>query len=342
VQFGPSARPPVGAVFDCDMGNTIDDALALAMLYGLQGKNETRVLSISVSRPNLKAAAFCDAVTRFYLGPPGPFGGGDPPVGLTLGAKMAEDTPMVVGPLAKMTTEGKPAYARGVEKLTDTADPLALIRNALSAQFDGNAMVILAGPATNLAKLLDLPGAKALITQKVRYLVAAVGSFAGAAPEPGVMSDVAAARKLFAEWPTPIVFSGAEVGASLPFPGQSLEKDFAWSNAHPIVDAYRAFKPMPYDAPSWAMAAVLYAVRPQENYFKLSDTGAVTVSDDGRTRFTPAAQGKHRYLIADPAQQERVIKAYTEIASLKPAGRPMRFRPPQKKLDDPAKEPPKK
>src|SRR6266700_734096 len=120
MQFGGSARPVAGAVFDCDMGNSIDDALALAMLYGLQGKNETRVLSVSVTKPNLKAAAFCDAVGRFYLGPPGPFGGGDPPTGLTLSGKLPDETPMIAAPLAKMTPEGKPAYARGIEKLNDT------------------------------------------------------------------------------------------------------------------------------------------------------------------------------------------------------------------------------
>lgn len=337
MQFG-QGKPPAGTVFDCDMGNSIDDALALAMLYGFQGKNETRVLSVSVTKPNLKAAAFCDAVNRFYMGPPGPFGGGDPPVGMATAGKMPEDTAMLAEPLARKTPEGKPVYARSIEKLNDTAEPVALIRNALTSQYDQNAMVVLTGPATNLAALLDLPGAKALIAQKVRYLSWAGGAFglaAGASPsgppEAGIACDIAGARKLFAEWPTPIVVSGNEVGNALPFPGSSIEKDFAWSQAHPVVDAYRAYKTMPYDAPSWAMTAVLYAIRPQEGYFKLSEPGTVTVLDDGRTRHTPSAEGKHRYLIADAAQKERVIQTYTEIASLKPAGRPQRFRPPQKK-----------
>src|SRR5579872_5965808 len=99
MQFGAQGKPPAGTVFDCDMGNSIDDALALAMLYGLQGKNETRVLSISVTKPNLKAAAFCDAIDRFYMGPPGPFGGGMLPVGMALTGKMPEDTPMLTAPL---------------------------------------------------------------------------------------------------------------------------------------------------------------------------------------------------------------------------------------------------
>ena len=114
------------------------------------------------------------------------------------------------------------------------------------------------------------------------------------------MSDIAAARKLFAEWPTPVVAVGSEVGDALPYPGASIEKDFAWSPAHPVVDAYRALKPMPYDAPASALAAVLHAVHPEDGYFTLSDPGTITVQDDGRTRFTPAADGRHRYLIVDP------------------------------------------
>ena len=79
-----------------------------------------------------------------------------------------------------------------------------------------------------------------------------------------------------------------------------------------------------------------YFDRPQENYFKLSDPGTVTVLDDGRTKHSPSSNGLHRYLITDPAQKEKVIKAYTELASAKPVVRQFRFRN-QKKNADPAK-----
>jgi len=49
MQFGGQGKPSVGVIFDADLGNTIDDALALALLYGLQGKNESRVVSVSVT-----------------------------------------------------------------------------------------------------------------------------------------------------------------------------------------------------------------------------------------------------------------------------------------------------
>ena len=52
----------------------------------------------------------------------------------------------------------------------------------------------------------------------------------------------------------------------------------------------------------------------------------ITVLDDGRTRFAPAADGKHRYLIVDPAQKERITTLYTAMVSAPPAPRPQRGR----------------
>src|SRR5262249_27358838 len=151
-----------------------------------------------------------------------------------------------------------------------------------------------AGPATGVVRLLGLYRSGPQITAKCKQLVVAAGSFPAGQPEATIGRDIAAAKKLFAEWPTPIVAVGAEVGEALPYPGASIEKDFAWAPSHPLVDAYRAAKPMPYDAPASALAAVLYAVHPDDGYFKLSDPGTISVLDDGRTRFTAKADGQHR------------------------------------------------
>ena len=331
-------KPPIGVVFDSAMGSSIDDALALALLFGLQGKNECRVISVSVTKCNLRAAAFADALVRFYTGPPGPFGGPPMAIGMSTAGLMPEDTPMLTVPLARQDPEGKPLYARGIAKLNETADTSALIRNAFTAQFDDNALVVLTGPATNLAKVLDLPGTKELIAKKVRLLTVDAGDFAGGSPDPHIKADVASARRLFAEWPTPIVAAGAEVGAALPFPCASLEKEFSWSPNHPVVDAYRAYHPLPFDSPSGAMVAGLYAVRPDTGYFRLSEAGTIQVLDDGQTRFQPSASGKHRYLIANLEQKDKILQAYIELASTKPVPRAPRFRGAQKKQADEKKD----
>ncbi|MCS7024670.1 MAG: nucleoside hydrolase [Bryobacteraceae bacterium] len=315
------AKPPVGIVLDTDMSRP-DDVLALALLYGLDGKNEARVVAVSVSKPNLKAAALAEVIGRFYAGAvSGAFGAVSRtlPVGLALRTPMDEDTAMLAQTLAR------PEYQHGIHQLNDTAEPVPLLRNALTAQHDQNAIVLLNGPATTLAKMLVLPGIKQLIQAKVRYLVVSGGNFQTGEPDSHIRADIPAAQKLFQDWPTDIVVSGEELGSQILFPASSIEKDFAWSQAHPVADAYRAYRPMPYDAPTHNMVAALYAVRPAQNYFKTSERGWMVVDNQGRIKFTPSPEGKHRYLILDPAQKENVLRALIELASAKPVPRQPRF-----------------
>jgi hypothetical protein len=240
---------------------------------------------------------------------------------------MAADTPILTATMERKTLEGKPAYQHGINNLNDTAECSALIRNALTAQHDGNAIVVLGGPATNVVKAMDLPGVKDLIAKKVRYLVVCTGD---------LKADADAARKLLSEWPTPVIGCGDEVGETLPFPGASIETAFAWAPAHPVVDAYKAYKPMPYDAPATSLAAMLYAGRPDKGYFKLSDPGTFRLGDAG-VEFVSAANGKHRQMIVDPAQKEAVLKTYVELVSIKPVPRRPRFGPQQQQQVQPPK-----
>jgi hypothetical protein len=327
-----SARPPIGIALDGDLGNRIDAMLAVAMLNGFTAKTEARRISLSVSQPSLISAQLADVIASFYRGRPAgaPTGGvgaiTEGMIGMPEGRGPAEDKPALAALLAKKAADGTPLYSSPISGLVNTAESAILIRNLLLAQHDGNATIVLAGPATGIVRILGLYRSGPQITAKCKQLVVAAGSFPAGQPEPTVKSDVAAARKLFAEWPTPIVAVGSEVGDALPYPGASIEKDFAWAPAHPIVDAYRALKPMPYDAPASALAAVLYAVHPDEDYFKMSDPGTISVLEDGRTRFTPGAEGTHRYLIVDPAQKERILTLYTAMVSAAPAPRPGRGR----------------
>jgi hypothetical protein len=154
-----------------------------------------------------------------------------------------------------------------------------------------------------------------MIALNVRYLAIAAG--------PWVAADLKAAQFLFDDWPTPIYAASPELGAAVRFPASCIEKDFAWSKAHPVADAYRAFQPMPYDAPTSAMDASLYAIRPKAGYFKLSDPGVFRASATG-VEWKPSAQGKHQLLLPDEAQTADVVKALTELASAQPVVRARR------------------
>src|ERR1700744_6411088 len=88
MQFGRGGIPPVGVLFDGAF-DRFGDILALAVLYGLQSKGEARVTAISVNRPDLAAAQYCDVIKRYYT--PGAFGGG-----LPIGAADGKQQPLPV------------------------------------------------------------------------------------------------------------------------------------------------------------------------------------------------------------------------------------------------------
>ena len=61
----PERKPTTALVFDSSIEG-IGDSLALVTLLGFHSKNEARVTSVSVSRNDLKAAAYCDSLCRFF------------------------------------------------------------------------------------------------------------------------------------------------------------------------------------------------------------------------------------------------------------------------------------
>ena len=48
----PAMASPVRLTFDTDMGNDIDDALALAMIHALQNRGEAVLLAVTVTKDN--------------------------------------------------------------------------------------------------------------------------------------------------------------------------------------------------------------------------------------------------------------------------------------------------
>jgi hypothetical protein len=269
-------RKPVTAVlFDSSIEDEIGQVLALTLLLSYNAKGEIRLSSLSVSRNNLKLAAFCDLMSRFFLV--------SSAIGMAAnGPSTTSVPPMIQAVLTKRSD------ARTISQLNDTADPVALIRNALTAQPDQNSVVVLSGPPVNLLGLLALPGSKQLIQKKVRTLVIAAPT-----------QDAEGMKKLFAEWPGSVIVAGEDLGQSLRFPGECIEKDFGWATNHPLVDAYRAAKTMPYDASATAMAAVLYAAHPENSFFKLSE----------------------RQLALNPEYIGRIIQTCREVVSAKPEPR---------------------
>jgi inosine-uridine nucleoside N-ribohydrolase len=322
MQFANTAKPATAILYDSDFGRSIDSVLALGLLHGFAGKTQCRVSALSINYPCLPAAQLCDVVERFYRKPvadPVTAYIAGPAIGIVDAAGKSVETPALIKETLNQKAEAdKPKWQSSIKQWNDTAVPETLMRNNLAAQYDGNAVVVLTGAATNLTRLLALPDTRPLVTAKVKTLVIAGGRFAPGKADSAFASDMTAAKQLLAEWPTPIVFCGREIGEQLLFPSKSIENDFSYAPAHPVVDAYRACGPMPHDAATCALAAMLHAIRPGDAYFSVGKPGTVALAADGKTVFTESATGKHSYLSAVAEKHDDVIQKFTENVSAKP------------------------
>jgi len=133
-------------------------------------------------------------------------------------------------------------------------------------------------------------------------------------------------QRFVRQWPqsTPVVWSGFEIGIAVRYPRESIARDFNYIEHHIVREAYLLHSGPEHDRPSWDLTSVLYAVRPHDGYFDLSEPGKVTVDDDGFLSFHPAKQGRDRYLKMNPLQAVQVKEALRSLVSQPPASRKLK------------------
>jgi hypothetical protein len=317
-----SAEPPVPLVFDTDMGNDVDDALALGVIHALEFRDECRLLAVTITKDEPLSAPFIDAVNTFY-------GRGDVPIGVVRDGPTPE--PSKFTGVANVRDDGELRYPHDLMSGAEAPEAVGVLRRVLAAADDDSVVIAQVGFSTNLARLLTSPpdqiselNGVELVRRKVRLLSAMAGGFGGdakAMAEYNVKLDVSAAQTLVQKWPTPIVFSGFEVGIALEYPAVSIERDYRYVAHHPLAEAYCLYEPPPHNRPTWDLTSVLHAVRPDREYFDLSPPGRVAIDDVGITTFRPEANGPHRYLIVTPHQRGRTLEALVQLASQPPVGK---------------------
>ncbi len=311
---------PVPLIFDTDIGNDVDDALALGVIHALQNRGECELIAVTITKDHELCAPYVDAVNTFY-------GRGGIPIGVVKNGPTPE--PSRFTGIAREMDDGKLRYPHDVASGNDAPDATVVLRQALAGQPDHSVVIAQVGFSTNLARLLDsgpdehsdLSGLD-LAAKKVRLLSIMAGAFQPIEGkehiEYNVVMDIPAAQKLAAEWPGDIVYSGFEIGVSIPYPAVSIDRDYAYVEHHPLAEAYQLYMPTPHERPTWDLTSVLWVVRPDHGYFDLSPRGRAKVTDKGQTIFEEAPDGNCRYLIASEAQAIRVREALAQLASQPP------------------------
>ncbi len=308
-------------IFETDIGNDVDDALALDMLYKYVEWGQVDLLAVMINKDAPAPAEYMDIMNTWY-------GHTDIPVGIV---RDGSDDPW--GQYAQKVVDlknedGTPMFARSRESYDDLPDAHILYRQILAKQPDASVVIATVGFSTNLARLLDTPAdeyspltGKELVAKKVKFLSAMAGNISELEHhEYNVVKDLPAAVKVFAEWPTEIVVSPFEVGRAIKYPGESIENDFTWAPKHPMVEAYKAYLPMPYDRPTWDLTSVLYAVE-GDSWFTMSEPGRIEITQEGSSVFTSSPDGNVRYMKVDEAQSAAILARFKEVITSQPKAR---------------------
>src|SRR5690554_5598692 len=221
---------PIKIIFETDMGNDIDDALALDMLYKYADQNKVEILAITLNKNNKYAPLFVDLLNNWYGYP-------DIPIGIvTDGADSEGDSKNYAQATWEHQIDGRQAFEAALPEDTEFPEAVELYRQILAQQPDQSVVIVSVGFSTNIARLLDTSSddysrlsGRELISEKVKLLSVMAGNFnENKMKEYNVVVDIKSAQKVFKDWPTKIVASPWELGNEINYPASSIQNDFKW------------------------------------------------------------------------------------------------------------------
>lgn len=290
---GPSwSAQPVKVIFDSDMGPDFDDVGAITILHALAAKGECEILATMASDGYPYIAPTLEVFNRYFKKPDIPIGVPGPDAPKFACPNHWNDS-LVINYLPKIKTNSD--YPAATE----------VYRKVLAAQPDKSVVIVTVGFTSNLAGLLKtgadryspLSG-KDLVTKKVKKWIAMAGGFPEG-NEFNVNQHAKASAYVFQNWPTPILFSGFEIGVKIMTGKKVADKG---SNGSPVHWAYRYClstyeNKKSLNRNSWDHTAVLCAVRNPEKYFYVVGNGTFVCNADGSNTWDPDKNSNHSYLV---------------------------------------------
>jgi inosine-uridine nucleoside N-ribohydrolase len=281
---------PAKIIFDTDFGPDYDDVGAIAFLNAMADSGKAEILATVSSNRNELVGPSINVMNIYYGRPDLPMGA-PKGTGVDLGAFQHWPDSIVA------------KYPHTINSTSELPDAVITYRKILASQPDTSVTIVTVGFLTNLAGLLksapdslsDLSG-RDLVTKKVKKLVAMAGGFP-AGHEFNIHMDSTASQYVFENWPTPVIFTGFEIGAKI-HTGLRLAKLDVKDN--PAKDVFRISLPMAAEDSlgrmSWDETAVLIAVYGTKNFFS-TVTGKIVVHPDGSNSWIDDPAGNHQYVV---------------------------------------------
>lgn len=280
----------IPVIFDSDMGPDYDDVGALTLLHAFADSGYVKILATVASTKYEGVAAVFNALNTYFNRP-----------GLLIGVPKGKALELKDNQHWTDTILLK--YSHKVERNDEVLSATEVYRKTLASQADRSVTVITVGFLTNLSDLLQSPPdkfskltGKELVEKKVGQLVCMAGSFPSG-NEFNVRMDVVSSKNVFENWPTPILFSGVEIGFAIRT-GLPLINNRSIHNS-PVKDVYRISIPMSKQDSagrmSWDQTAVLIAVKGYKPWWKIQG-GKIKIAEDGSNTWE-SGYLPHSYLI---------------------------------------------
>jgi pyrimidine-specific ribonucleoside hydrolase len=288
----PSEQEAVKIIFDSDFGPDYDDVGALAFLHAMADSGKAEILA-TVTCNKYELAGPSMEVLNTYYGRPD----------LPLGAPKSEAVNQGAWQHWPDTLVAK--FPHRVQSTTELPDAVDVYRRILYVQPDSSVTIVTVGFLTNLAVLLcsqpddicPLTGID-LISRKVKQLVSMAGKFPEGR-EFNIHMDSTASQFVYEHWPTPITFTGFEIGWKIHTGLRLIASDIT---GNPVKEVFRICIPMAEEdrngRMSWDETAVLIAVYGTKGFFT-TVPGTIAVNPDGSNGWKYGATGRQTYVVQD-------------------------------------------
>jgi len=278
---------PILVIFDTDIQGDVDDVGAVAALHALADRGETKILAMGISAKHPACAPCLDAINTY-------FGRPDIPIGVNQGKGFLRNS--------KYARQIADEFPHDLKSADEAPDARALYRRVLARQSDRSVVMISVGQVSNFSSLLktdpdphsSLSG-RDLVRRKVKAWVCMGGKFPDGR-EANLVNHAEAATYAVKHWPTPIVFSGYEIGVRILTGGRTrdLPPTSPVRRAYELYNGNRPHK-------SWDQTAVLYAVRGLDggldHMWDLNSLGHCHVLPNGHNQWRPEPDMDHALLV---------------------------------------------
>jgi inosine-uridine nucleoside N-ribohydrolase len=281
---------PVSIIFDSDIGPDYDDVGAITMLHVMEEKGEAQILATVASNQYEGIAAVLNVFNTYFSRP-------DIPIGVPKGKGVnLSDT-------QHWTDTILARYPHKIHFNKEVPDAVEVYRKVLATRPDHSVTIITVGFLTNLANLLNshsdkysaLSG-KELIKKKVKLLVSMAGKYPSGY-EFNIMKDAIASKEALENWPTPVIYSGFEIGEKIKTGLPLIHNNTIHDS--PTKDVFRiCITTTPEDSAgrmSWDETAVLVAVKGYQPYYTLHP-GKIIVATDGSNSWDEKKKSQY-YLV---------------------------------------------